>query len=170
MNNQIRNRLYATIIIILAVIILFLSIISVILSDDKMFVAPPTTVIFVVIGIALIVAGIIKLMYTKNRCSYKVRATCIDLGEHKSYDSESDSYTIQYYPIYEFNYNYENLKVTSSFSSSRNVYVGEQVELLINPRKPKEFIYADGQKSVHKTLITAGMLFIIIGIMYNIVY
>lgn len=176
MNNQNNNKSSVTIILILAVIILLISIIPAALYDGKKLPGEltsmlPIIVVFVVIGIALIIIGIIKILYTKKHCTHRVLATCIDIGKYDSYDSESDSYTTMYSPIFEFHHDGETFRVTNSFYSSNcNVEVGEQVELLFNPAKPKEFVYSNGQDGVHGTLIISGIIFIVMGIVCGIAF
>lgn len=178
MNNQNKNKSYTVLIIGLAVIILLISILSEVLFTyheknltDITSPTPSITIVLFIIGIILTLAGITKLIYTKKYCTYRVYATCIDIDKNESYDSEYDHYTTMYSPIYEFYHNGDTFKVKNSFYFSRcNVQIGEQVELLINPDKPKEFIYANGRNYTHGILILSGVIFIVTGILVFITF
>ncbi len=122
-------------------------------------------------GIILTIVGIIKMIGSKKRCTLRVHATCVGMDTSESHDFEDDSYTTMYSPIYEIYHCGQMLRIKNpAYSGICHVRVGEQVELLINPNNPNEFLNIKGQGGVHNALMIMGIILLFTGIVLIPVY
>lgn len=102
-------------------------------------------------GILLIVAGIIMLVgfvitflgvAKKKRCIESGIATIVDIKRKKEDTDDKGNTSYVYRPVLEFKMGTETIRKAAGVSSSkRKEYrVGDKVNIMYNPLKPKEFL------------------------------
>ncbi len=101
--------------------------------------------------IALVIPG--HMHNVQKRCTQDVMSTITDV----KVISDDDSTT--YKPVYEFEYNGIQFKVTPSYSTSSRPTVGQAVTLYINPDKPEEFYDPDRDANTIRFLRIFGFVF-----------
>jgi len=96
----------------------------------------------IILGIVFLVVGV--FLYFKNsnlvkNCTVETVATVVDMKQELSTDEDGTSYI--YYPIIEYKVNDDTVRVVVSSGSSTPAYnIGEEISVLYNPNKKKEFI------------------------------
>jgi len=116
----------------------------------------------IIVGVIFLTIGV--FMYIKNdnlvkNCTEETKAIVVDMKQELSTDSDSTSY--MYYPIVEYKVGEDTLRVTIDAGSSTPAYnIDEQITILYNPNKPKEFI-VKGEKSS----IIFAILFMTFGVL-----
>jgi len=96
----------------------------------------------IILGIVFLVVGV--FLYFKNsnlvkNCTVETVATVVDMKQELSTDEDGTSY--MYYPIIEYKVNDDTVRVVVSSGSSTPAYnIGEEISVLYNPNKKKEFI------------------------------
>ena len=106
--------------------------------------------IFVLVG----VLGIVKVIIAKKKCTEYVEAIVVDIDESSSSDGGTS-----FNPVFGYRFNGMEYRRRSTFSSVfLRFNVGDQVELYIDPEKPKRF-YCPKEK-IHRIILC--LVFILI--------
>ena len=102
------------------------------------------TVLFIISGVMLLVGFfmVFFVLRKRARCTLPVVATIVSVSESNDLDDEGRRTNTRYYPVFEFTVNGTTVRKISDVSSRRyrKYRVGEQMEVKVNPNKPKQFI------------------------------
>jgi hypothetical protein len=97
---------------------------------------------FMSIGIIML-ASVTYMVVSNNKfekIAVHVKGKVIDFTSHESSDDDGGS-TTMYAPVFEYQFNGQTYQYTSSTSSSSPEYdVGEEVEVLVDPKNPNEVL------------------------------
>lgn len=129
---------------------------------------------FILMGIIFEMIGVI-LLITETRdkkiCTQCVLATIIDIQCSDSI-SVNDTKVISWYPVYEYRTQEKIFRKKAKIGSAKkNFYIGQKVEMYINPENPNIFYCPQEKKnSVQFIFIGIGCLMIIIAIFMSIIF
>lgn len=133
--------------------------------------------IFIFVGFVLFVIGT-RLGLKRNKlekyCTQPVFGKVTDLirVSHEHYSADSNSHSLTWIPVFEYDIAGQHFKVQSSYSSTDPKYtIGQDVKLYYNPDNFTEYIIAgdNGDKTIIVILCCMGMLFFILGL-FGIVF
>ena len=115
-------------------------------------------VVFILFG----VLEIIKTIILKKKCTEYVDATVVDIAV--SHDSEGSS---TYHPVFGYTFDGVDYRRKSGFYSSfLRFNVGDQVELYIDPEKPKRFYCP--KETIHRIILC--LVFIAVGVFVMFIF
>ncbi|MBR3834878.1 MAG: DUF3592 domain-containing protein [Lachnospiraceae bacterium] len=121
-------------------------------------------VLFIVIGVFLIIAGLYSSLFLKLTCTEYVNAECVEVK--KQYTS---NHYETYCPVYSFSYNGQNYMVCNDIYTNRFIpAVGQSYEVYINPNNPMK-IY-EPLRSMHTGLYMAILGVFIVCFMGFVLY
>ena len=115
-------------------------------------------------GLAMIIIPYINNKKLKKDCTYRITAKIIE------YETIRDERSVSYCPIYEFYYKNKAYKVTKNQFSNVGKFkkIGSNVELIINPNEPEQFI---DNSDFSKVSFYMGIIFIVGGffVLYTLI-
>jgi len=123
--------------------------------------------VFVVVGIALIILGIVLISNDnklKDVCTVEVTGVVAHVDIYHETDNDGD--TVTYYtPCIEFDYKDESYQIIGEQSEENEYNVGDEIVFKINPNKPTEVLFGDGTPVyVYLIIFALGVIFILGGI------
>lgn len=109
---------------------------------------------FLLVGVGIIVFPLINRKGKLKRCTYSIKSKI------KSYKTTRGDSSTLYCPVYEFYYNNQIYEVDENYYSNVGIKpIDTEVNLLINPNRPKEFVLKN--KSVDLISLIIGISFIV---------
>lgn len=122
--------------------------------------------LFIVVGIGLILGTVVTDNNLKKRCTYQIIARCVKLNSHLSRTTYGDFGTKArklYAPVFSYCFEGKNYETEHNiYKNFGNPNVDDDVYIFINPDYPTEIYFPS--KSTKLSLISIGIIFVIIGI------
>lgn len=115
------------------------------------------------VGLILLIIGSILIFFRKRkkeRCEYKSTAVICDAKGYHGGDLQKT-----YHAVYEYEYGGKKYYKESPVGISKMPKIGKEVDVYINPNKPKEYyIKSFGITFSYWLLVVLGVIFIILTI------
>ncbi len=105
-------------------------------------------------------------IYKKQISTSVSTAEVVDIVRNESKDSDGRT-QINYFPVFVYKANGENIQVTHRFSPSP-YEIGDTFEIFYNPKKPNKY-YIEGEGSGNWILVMIGSIFTFVGAIFLIV-
>lgn len=121
--------------------------------------------VFLCIAFGLIITGKKK----RTVCTQMVPAVIVDVERMDSTSTDGTS-MVSWFPVYEYWYGGNRIRKRARIGSARqDFYVGQRVELYLNPQNPNEFYCpVEKNKLVEAVFLGVGCLLLIIAVLLTI--
>lgn len=123
-------------------------------------------IVFLGIAVGLIYTG----KRNRTRCTQLVSATVVDMERMNSTSTDGSS-MVSWFPVYEYWYRGTQITKRSKVGSAdQNFYVGQKVELYVNPQNPNEFYCPlEKRKVLEAIFLGVGCVLLVISVFVTIV-
>lgn len=114
-------------------------------------------ILFAVIGVGLIIAGLYTSLYLKLVCRECVNAECIEVLETRNSHGGT-----AWCPVYSYYYNGQYYKVSNDvYTNTMYPSVGQQYELYINANNPMQFYEPQNYRGTGIFMIILGLFIVL---------
>lgn len=113
---------------------------------------------FAVTGLVLISNVVIRIGYRKKHCTYVTNAVCTELKWR--HDSEKDNNSVSYTPVYDFEYNGRNIRISNDVYTGRMFVpeIGSVDEIHVDIDELADY-YVGNPSNGLKNKIVTGIIF-----------